>query len=217
MVTNLELSLRKCQLEVPTMMANAIKTGNFRANSLLVAHSFSIFSVPYMDSVNMTSWIKMEFDILAEGEEIAKDIAKKLADNKFFYPETTLLRRHQINNWYGVMQICFGDKSLVAKEARTWISHIDDNELFYNASFKSDKDFGARLLGAIDLSFFQFCDSCFHSSSIHEVDFGKLCLANLREDCQFQSFKFQNMLFKFETCHWVSKKLRYTFPFSLKL
>jgi hypothetical protein len=38
MVINVELSLRKIQVEVPTTMANTIKTGN----SLLVAHSFSI-------------------------------------------------------------------------------------------------------------------------------------------------------------------------------
>ena len=42
-VINLELALRKCQVEVPTSMANAIKTGNFRANSFMVAHPFSIF------------------------------------------------------------------------------------------------------------------------------------------------------------------------------
>jgi hypothetical protein len=29
MVLNIELSLRGCQVEIPTTMANAIKTGNF--------------------------------------------------------------------------------------------------------------------------------------------------------------------------------------------
>ncbi|MFN9979017.1 MAG: hypothetical protein ACK53Y_03845, partial [bacterium] len=37
-------------------------------------------------------------------------------------------------------------------------------------------------MGAIDLSFFQFCDSCFRAASIHDVDFGKISLANLRDD-----------------------------------
>jgi hypothetical protein len=41
-ILNLELALRKCQVELPTTMANAIKTGNFRANSFMVAHTFSI-------------------------------------------------------------------------------------------------------------------------------------------------------------------------------
>ncbi|MFN9983160.1 MAG: hypothetical protein ACK53Y_24750, partial [bacterium] len=41
-VINLELALRKCQVDIPTSMANAIRTGNFRANSFMVAHSFSI-------------------------------------------------------------------------------------------------------------------------------------------------------------------------------
>jgi len=78
-------------VEAPTKIANAIKTGNFMANSMLVAHSFSIFSVPYMDATNMTLWNKTELGILAEGEGIPKEIAKKLAENKFFYPETTHL------------------------------------------------------------------------------------------------------------------------------
>jgi hypothetical protein len=182
MVINLELSLRKCQVEVPTSMANAIKTGNFRANSFMVAHSFSIFNVPYTDAANMSSCNKTELDILDEGEGIPKDMAKKLAENKFHFPHSTHLLRHQLNNWYGVLQVCFGDKSLLAKEVRAWITHIDEYELAYNARFKTDGDFGAKVLGAIDLSFFQFCDSCFRATSIHDVDFSKISLANLRDD-----------------------------------
>jgi hypothetical protein len=52
----------------------------------------------------------------------------------------------------------------------------------YDACFKVGKEFGARLLGAIDLAFFQLCDSCFCSATINEVDFGKNCLSNLRDD-----------------------------------
>jgi hypothetical protein len=60
-------------------MANAIKTENFRANSLLVAHSFSIFNVPYIDAANMGSYNKTELDLLqSEGEGIPKDMVKKL-------------------------------------------------------------------------------------------------------------------------------------------
>jgi hypothetical protein len=56
-----------------------------------------------MGALNMTFWNKTE-DILAEGEGIPKDTAKKLSETKFFYPETTHLLRHQLNNWYGVLQ-----------------------------------------------------------------------------------------------------------------
>jgi len=49
-IINLELALRKCQVELPTSMANAIRTGNFRANSFLVAHAFSIFNVPFTEA-----------------------------------------------------------------------------------------------------------------------------------------------------------------------
>jgi hypothetical protein len=99
MVLNIELSIRGCQVEVPTPMANAIKTGNFRANSLLVAHPFSIFNVPYVDAANLSSCNKTELDLLqSEGKGIPKEMVKKLAENKFKHPETTHQLRHQFNN-----------------------------------------------------------------------------------------------------------------------
>jgi len=181
-VLNLELALRKYQVEVPTSMANAIKSGNFWANSFMVAHSFSVFNVPFADAANMTSCNKTELDILDDGPGIPLALAKKLAENKFHAPVSTNLLCHQFNNWYGILQVCFGDKSLVAREAKTWIHHIDDNELAYNARFKGDPEFGAKLLGAIDLAFFNLCDVCFRASTIHDVDFGRVCLSNLRDD-----------------------------------
>jgi hypothetical protein len=42
MVINIKLSIRGCKVKVPATMVNAIRTGNFRENSLLVAHPFSI-------------------------------------------------------------------------------------------------------------------------------------------------------------------------------
>jgi hypothetical protein len=181
-VLNLELALRKCQVELPTSMANAIKTGNFRANSFMVAHPFSIFNVPFTDAASMSSCNKTELDILEDGLGIPLAIAKKLAENKFHVPVSTNLLRHQFNNWFGILQICFGDKSLVAREAKSWILHIDDNELAYNARFKGDTEFGAKLLGAVDLAFFNLCDSCFCANTIHDVDYGKYCMSALRDD-----------------------------------
>jgi len=64
MVINVGLSIRGCQVEVPTTMANATLTANFRANSLSVAHSSSIFIVPYIDAANMGSYNKTELDLL---------------------------------------------------------------------------------------------------------------------------------------------------------
>jgi hypothetical protein len=73
MVINIELSLHGCQVEVPTTMANVIKTGNFRSNSLMVAHPFSIFNVPYMDAAIMSPFNKTELELLqSEGEGIPK-------------------------------------------------------------------------------------------------------------------------------------------------
>jgi hypothetical protein len=183
MVLNIELSLRGCQVEVPTTMANAIKTGNFRSNSLMVAHPFSIFNVPYMDAAHMSSYNKTELDLLqSEGEGIPKEIVKKLAENKFRSPDSTHHLRHQFNNWFGVLQVCFGEKSLVAKEARAWIVHIDRYELSYDAGFKSDPDFGSRILGLVDLTFFQLCDACLRAKTIDEIDFGQICLSAKRSD-----------------------------------
>jgi hypothetical protein len=109
-------------------------------------------------------------------------VAKKLAENKFHYPHSTYLLRHQLNNWYGILQICFGEKSLVAKEAKAWVVHVDDHELSYNARFKSDMEFGAKLLGAIDLAFFHLCDACFRANTVLDVDYSKICLSSLRDD-----------------------------------
>jgi hypothetical protein len=183
MVLNIELSIRGCQVEVPTPMANAIKTGNFRANSLLVAHPFSIFNVPYIDASTIPSCNNTELDLLqSEGEGIPKEIVKKLAENKFKHPNTTHHLRHQFNNWYGILQICFGEKSLLAKEARAWITHVDKFETSYDACFKSDIDFGAKLLGLVDLTFYQLCDSCLRATEMEEVDYAAISLHSKRFD-----------------------------------
>ncbi len=77
MVLNLGLSIKGCQAEVPMTMANAIKTGNFWANSQMVAHAFSIFNLPYIEVTNMANYNKIELDILlTKGDSIPKDVAK---------------------------------------------------------------------------------------------------------------------------------------------
>ncbi len=80
MIINILLSTMGCQVEITTSMANAIKTGNFRANSLQVAHPFSIFNVPYVDAANMTCFNQTELELLqSEGEGIPKDIVKNFS------------------------------------------------------------------------------------------------------------------------------------------
>jgi len=183
MVLNVMLSTMGCQVEVTASMANAIRTGNFRANSLLVAHSFSIFNVPYLDAALMTNFNQTELDLLqSEGEGIPKDIVKKLSENKFKTPTTTHFLRHQFNNWYGLFQIIFGTKALITLEIREWIDHIDKHETSYDAGFKSDKDFGAKILGLVDLTFFQFCESCLRASTPDDVKFSQILLENKRQE-----------------------------------
>jgi hypothetical protein len=183
MVVNIELSIKGCQVEVPTTMANAIKMGNFRANSLLVAHPFSIFNVPYIDAANLNSYNKTGLDLLqSEGEGIPKEMVKELTKNKFKFPTVTHHLHHQFNNWYGLLQVCFGEGALIAKEARAWIIHIDQYESSYNACFKLDAEFGAKVLGLVDLTFFQLCDSCLRANSMDEVDFATITLNGKRLD-----------------------------------
>jgi hypothetical protein len=107
-------------------------------------------------------------------------MVKKLAENKLKHPKSTHHLRHQFNNWYGVLQICFGDQSLLSKEAKAWILHVDKHEMSYDACLKSDQDFRAKLLGLINLTFFQLCDSCLRASKIEEVDYSQISLQNKR-------------------------------------
>jgi undecaprenyl pyrophosphate synthase len=87
--------MKGCQVEVPMTMANAVKTGNFRANSQLVAHAFSIFNLPYMEAANMSNYNKIELEILlTKGDSIPKEVAKKLTENKAKCPENTHHLRH---------------------------------------------------------------------------------------------------------------------------
>jgi len=49
------------------------------------------------------------------------------------------------------MQFFFSEASMLVTEAVDWIHHINKHETSYNARFKIDKDFRAKVLGAINL------------------------------------------------------------------
>jgi hypothetical protein len=169
--------MKGCQVEVPMMMANAVKQGNFRANSQMVAHPFSVFNLPYIKAANMANYNKSELEVLlTKGESILKELAKKLTESKAKCPDSTHQLRHQLNNWYGMLQVCFGKEALITKEARAWVEHVDKFELLYDARFKTVSEFGAKVLGLIDLTFFQFCDSCLKAETFEDVDFAAICL-----------------------------------------
>jgi hypothetical protein len=113
---------------------------------------------------------------------ITKDIVKKLSENKFKSPTSSHLLRHQFSNWYGILQLCFGPTALITLEAREWINHIDKYETSYDSNFKGDRDFGAKVLGLVDLTFFQLCDSCIRAASPDNVDYSLISLHNKRFD-----------------------------------
>jgi hypothetical protein len=173
--------MKGCQVEVPITLANTVKKGDFRANSQLVAHSFSIFNLPYIEAANRANYNKIELDVLlTKGDSIPKEIAKKLTENKAKCPDKTHQLHHQLNNWYGMLPNCFSKDTLITKEARAWIKHIDKFELSYNARFKTVPDFSAKVLGLINLTFFQFCDSCLKAESFEDMNFSAI---SLEHDC----------------------------------
>jgi hypothetical protein len=91
-----------------------------------------------------------------------------------------------------VLQLCFEKKALITLEAREWIIHIYKYETLYDSHFKSDKDFGAKVLGLVDLTFFQFCDSCIRASNPENVDFSLISLHNKRFDILKNCFQANN-------------------------
>ncbi len=118
MIINILLSTMGCQVEVTASMANAIKTGNLRANCLQVAHPFPVFNVPYVNDANMSCFNQTELKFLqSECEGTPKDIAKKLSENKFKTQHSSHLLHLQFSNWYGVLQLYFGKKTLITLKA----------------------------------------------------------------------------------------------------
>jgi hypothetical protein len=74
----------------------------------------------------MANCNKIKLDLLlTKGDSVPKEVTKKLSENKAECPDNSHHLRHQFNNWYGMLQICFGKNALVTKEARAWIDHID--------------------------------------------------------------------------------------------
>jgi hypothetical protein len=177
MILNVLLSTMGCQVEITMSMANTIKTGNFRAKGLQIARPFSIFNVPYIDATQMSCFNQTELDLLqSKGEGIPKEIIKKLSEKKFKAPKNTHHLQHQFNNWYGILQICFGPQSLLSLETKEWINHIDKHKASYNTCFKSDPDFSVKVLGLVDLTFYQFCDSCLKSQTPDDLDYSIISL-----------------------------------------
>jgi hypothetical protein len=129
MVLNVILSSMGCQVEITTSMVSTIKTRNFRARSLQVAHLFSVFNVPYANTSQLSCFNQIEFNLFqSEGDSIPKDVVKKLSENKIKSPLNTHPICLQFNNWYGVLQICFGPKALIMEEVKEWINHTDKHE-----------------------------------------------------------------------------------------
>jgi hypothetical protein len=71
---------------------------------------------------------------------------------------------------------------LAAKEAKAWIVHIDKHELSYDACFKFDPDFGSRVLGLVDLMFFQLYNAYVREKIIDNINISQICLNLKRSD-----------------------------------
>jgi ribosomal protein L28 len=129
----------------------------------------------------MANYNKNELDLLlTKGDSIPKDVAKKLSENKAKCPDNSNHLHHQFKKWYGMLQICFGKNVLITKEARAWSNPVDQYELSYDARFKTETNFGAKVLGLINLTFFQLGNSCLKANSFEDVLFGAISLENDR-------------------------------------
>ena len=53
---------------------------------------------------------------------------------------------------------------------------MDENEQSYDGNYKIDPDFGAKLLGLVARTFYQFAAFCQSANSPEEVNFGVLSL-----------------------------------------
>jgi len=99
-------------------------------------------------------------DLLAlDGKELDKETVDKLAKDNFKIPLSSCQLWHQLNNWAGILQLVFEAESKILLEALEWIKHINKYETSYDASFKIDNDFSAKICGIIDLSTYQFLNS----------------------------------------------------------
>lgn len=156
-VMNVMLRLMKCQVVVPIALVTAIRHGNLMLDSMLASHIFSPFSVPYKEPCSFDVQQQLKIDLLqSDGEGLPKELIEHLLKFNFEVPSSYHKLRHQLNNWLGVCIIVFGPKALVVKEIEKWLKHADDNEQSYNACFRLDRDFGAKLLGNIALTFYMF-------------------------------------------------------------
>jgi hypothetical protein len=191
-VMNLMLRSMKCQVVVPIALVTAIRHGNLMPDSLLASHIFSPFSVPYKEPCNFDIQQQLKIDLLqSDGEGgggLPKELIEHLLKFNFEIPRSYHKLRHQLNNWLGVCMLVFGEKSLVAKEIKMWLKHADDNEQSYDACYKIDRDFGAKLLGNIALTFYMFCASCQTAVKPDDVNFSILSLQHKREEIEQLSF-----------------------------
>jgi hypothetical protein len=78
---------------------------------------------------------------MSDGDGLSKDVVDTLLKNRFEIPTSTPKTQHHSNNWFFLLSICFGGKSLLAKEAKKLVTHIDTYEALYDACFRCDKDF----------------------------------------------------------------------------
>jgi len=189
-VMQLMMRHQKCQVKISVPLMTAIRHGNFMPDSIMSSHAFSPFSVGYFDATNSDAQHQIKLDLLqSDGEGLSKEMIDSLMKENCSLPHRFHRLRHQMNNWLGVLMIVFGAKALVVKEIQTWLKHMDDNEQSYDGCFKVDPDFGAKLLGLVARTFYQFAASCQTAQSPEEVNFGVLSLHHKRAEIEQLSFQ----------------------------
>ena len=188
-VMQLMMRSLRCQTKISVSIMTAIRHGNFMPESIMIAHPFSPFSVGYFDAANSDSQHQIKLDLLgSDGDGLPKEIVDMLIKDNCSIPHSFHRLRHQINNWLGVISLVFGNKCLIAKELEEWIKHMDNHEQSYDGCFKIDTDFGAKVLGLIARTFYQFAASCQAAASPEKVNFSVLSLHHKRAEIEQLSF-----------------------------
>ncbi len=180
---NTLLQNMNCQVNVSITLVTAIANVNLRPPSSQAAHPFSTLHTPYYDASSSNAENDTKLQLMAsDGLWVDKATAESLAKDSFSIPATTHKLRHQLNTFWGVKVLIFGQDSLLASELSAWVKHIDSHETTYDEQFKIDANFRAKICSLVDRSVHQLLGSCLIVKYLEEVEWEILCQAANRAE-----------------------------------
>jgi hypothetical protein len=187
---NTLLQNMNCQVNVSVALVTAIANANLRPSSCQAPHPFSCLHTPYYDASSSNAETDIKLQLMAsDGLGVDKATAESLAKDSFSIPTNTHKLRHQLNNFWGLLVLIFGQESLIAAELAAWVKHIDTYESTYDEQFKIDSNAGAKICSLIDRSIHQVLGSCLVSKEPEDIEWDLLCQAAKRADIRQNCFQ----------------------------